>query len=68
MIAKFRAGELHSCLHHLSDRPWSLGRSLGGILTLGDHEFAWITQLQPTNLQDTACRIELAVLGLNFHL
>jgi len=41
---------------------------LGGILTLGDHEFAWITQLQPTNLQDRACRIELADLGLNFHL
>jgi len=25
MIAKFRAGELHSCLHHSSERPCSLG-------------------------------------------
>ena len=25
MIAKLRAGELHSCLHHSSDRPCSLG-------------------------------------------
>ena len=39
-----------------------------GGLTFGDHEFTSITQLQPTNLQDRACRIELADLGLNFSL
>jgi len=39
-----------------------------GGLTFGDHEFTSITQLQPTNLQDRACRIELADLGLKFIL
>jgi len=34
--------------------------SSGGISTFGDHEFTWITQLQPTNGQDRACRIDLA--------
>jgi len=37
---------------------------LGGILTFGDHELTCIIQLQPTNLQNRACRIELADLGL----
>jgi len=41
---------------------------LGGGLTFGEHEFTSITQLQPTNLQDRACRIELADLGLNLPL
>jgi len=37
-------------VHHSSDRPCSLA---GGGLTFGDHEFTSITQLQPTNLQDS---------------
>ena len=65
MIEIFRAGELHSCLCHSSDNTLL---SWGGGLTFGDYEFTWITQLQPTNLQDRACRIELADLGLNFPL
>ena len=40
--------------------------SWGEVLTFGEHEFTSITQLQPTNLQDRACRIELADLGLKF--
>jgi len=43
-----------------SERP----SCLGGVLTIGDFEFTWITQWQPTNLQDRACRIKLADLGL----
>ena len=44
--------------------------SWGGVLTFGDHKFIWITQLQLTNLQDRACRIDLAMadLGLKFAL
>ena len=42
--------------------------SWGGVLTFGDHEFTSITQLQLTNLQDRACRIELGDLGFKFPL
>jgi len=52
-----------SC-NHSSEAP----TVLGVVLTFEEHEFTWITHLQPTNLQDTACRIDLADLGLNFHL
>jgi len=38
----------------------------GGGVDLIDQEFTLITQLQPINLQDTACRIKLADLGLKF--
>jgi len=41
---------------------------LGVGLTFDDDEFTSITQLQPTNLQDRAYRVELADLGLNFPL
>ena len=47
-------------------RKWPPLLSWEGILTFGDHEFTWITQVQPTNQQDRACRIELADSGLNF--
>ena len=53
----------HACFTQVTDLL-----SWWGVLTFGDHEFTSITQLQPTNLQDTACRIELANLGLKFPL
>jgi len=56
-----------SCTHACTTQLNSLAL-LGVILTFGDHEFPWITQLQLTNLQDRACSIELADSGLNFPL
>jgi len=60
MIEKFRAGELHSCLHHSSDNDLL---SWGGILTFGDQVY-FDHKLQ--NLQDTA-RL-LIRLNRFFHL
>ena len=64
MIAKFLAGELHSCLHHSSELPCFFG----GDFDLWRSRVYLDSTIQPTKLQDRACKIELADLGLKFPL
>jgi len=58
IIAKFRAGELHSCLHHSSDRPCSLG----GRFWPFKLEITSSLRLHNCNWQ--ICKIELAESSL----
>jgi len=62
MISNVQESCTHACTTQAT-HPALLG---GGFDLM--QEFTSITQLQPTNLQDTACRIELADLGSKFPL